>query len=136
MTPQKQNAILVRDTVAYPTIYDAIGELARCNAHDVDGWRPIETAPHNMSVLIYYKNELGKRRIVKASHCERWTVEANMDEDSYHEYSEEKDGYFMHEGWYEQIDNWPEYSSCFVNEGIPTHWMPLPTPPAMKGNDL
>jgi len=26
------------DTVAYPTIYDAIGELARCNAHDVDGW--------------------------------------------------------------------------------------------------
>lgn len=40
-------------------------------------------------------------------------------------------------GWYECIDNWDEYSQVAINEGEPTHWMPLPTPPkGQKGEEL
>ena len=92
-------------------------------------WQTIETCPSRQMVLVHYKNSLGKSRIIKASFYPRWTVEANMDDDTYHEYSEEKDSYYVCEGWYEEIDNWPEYTSVHVIEGVPDAWMPLPAPP-------
>lgn len=76
-------------------------------------------------VLATYKNKAGKRLSIIGSYVRRWTEESYED-DNYDEYSEEKDGYYLVEGWYEQQDNWDEYSSIFVNNGPVTHWMELP----------
>jgi hypothetical protein len=43
--------------------------------------------------------------------------------------SEEKDNYYVPEGWYEQLENWNEYGSLPVIEGDITHWIPLPDSP-------
>ena len=43
-------------------------------------------------------------------------------------YSEEKDEYYVDEGWYESIHNLDDYRSVPICD-IVTHWMPLPEPP-------
>lgn len=91
-------------------------------------WQPIETAPSGLPVLVYYLNQLGKGRSVKAMYADRFAIESQCD-DEYVEYSEEADEYYMPEGWYECIDNWDEYSFVSITEGTPTHWMPIPEPP-------
>ena len=100
----------------------------------VEGWQDIETAPQMKSVLVHYENSLGKSRIVKAVFYPRWTVESDMDAESYDEYSEEKDAYFIREGWYEQIDNWDDYIEVHICNGTPDKWQPLPKPPQTEGN--
>ncbi len=96
-------------------------------------WRPIGTAPSGIPILIHYKNALGNSRIIKARHVERWTEEASSAFDSgegTYEYSEELDNYYITEGWWEQVDNWPEWCEIKIDEGEPTHWQPLPAPPS------
>lgn len=93
------------------------------------GWQPIESAPQHENVLITYQNELGKSHVIKARFVPRFTEET----DSYlyescDEYDEANDRYTLIEGWYEQIDNWDDYSEVFIHHK-PTHWQPLPTPP-------
>jgi len=44
------------------------------------------------------------------------------------EYDEEKDEYFLLEGYYEVINNWEDFSSIAIDDFV-THWMPLPQPP-------
>lgn len=44
------------------------------------------------------------------------------------EYDEEKDEYFLLEGYYEVIKNWDDFSSIAI-EDVVTHWMPLSDPP-------
>lgn len=91
-------------------------------------WQPIKTAPlDGKQVLIYYKNDCNKGRIIKAKYVKRFTEESSIESENY-EYSEEKDEYFTPEGWYEIIDNWDEFSHVSINY-IPTHWMPLPPEP-------
>lgn len=96
-------------------------------------WMPIETAPHNKPVLIHYKNGCGKGRTIKAEFIPANTIEASGEYDDHCEYNEALDNYFWPEGWHEMIDNWGEYSHVVVNE-TPTHWMPLPEPPAGDGH--
>jgi hypothetical protein len=80
-------------------------------------------------VIATFLNQSGKRRTICAHYIERWSVESDSDSDCYDEYSEEKDAYFFCEGWYENIENWGEYSAVHVCEGEITHWMPLPESP-------
>jgi hypothetical protein len=66
-------------------------------------------------------------------HAERFKEECySADDECVTEYNEETDGYYLHEGWYEEINNWDEYSSIAIDDTV-THWMPLPEAPKMKG---
>lgn len=90
-------------------------------------WQPIETAPINVPILIHYKTSYGRSCIIKARFVPKFTEETEFAE--WGEYEEETDIYYNPAGWYEMIDNWEEFSTIFVNEGVPDFWMPLPEPP-------
>lgn len=77
------------------------------------------------NVLVFYKNDHGRGRIVKA----RWVHKFSEEIDDCDELEGELDcnGYaYWPEGWYEQIDNWGDFTSVAITEGQVTHWMPLP----------
>ncbi len=97
----------------------------------VPEWQPIETAPKGNAVLIYYTNEFGNERIVKALYIERFTEEAEPASEN-DEYNEADDTYYTLPGWYEMIDNWGDYSSVAIHHN-PSHWMPLPEGIAERG---
>lgn len=78
----------------------------------VKGWQPIETAPKDESwVLLYFGKSLG------AFEAENMALGFWSDE---------------HADWFGS-----EAASCSLASGGagPTHWMPLPKPPAEKGSD-
>jgi Protein of unknown function (DUF551) len=79
------------------------------------------------TVLAYYKNENGLGRRVRAKWVKAKTVESSSDGDI-GEYDEATDTYYDPEGWYEKIDNWPEYTSVFISHEV-THWTYLPEAP-------
>lgn len=83
------------------------------------GWRTIDSAPMDgRKIILAYMNRNGLKRTVMG----HWlTDEAAAEID--HE------GAGLEGGWYEQIDNWDDYSEVRIYEGEPTHWMPLPPPP-------
>jgi hypothetical protein len=93
-------------------------------------WVPVtERLPDpSKKVLAFYKNSLGKGRIVVAAWVPANTVQ-DACADDLAEYNEELDDYFWPEGWYQQIENWDEYSALTIDEGEVTHWMPLPKGP-------
>ena len=94
-------------------------------------WISVEDAlpPTERKVLATFVNGYGKRRTICAHHISRFTVESDGEFETNDEYNEEKDEYYLCEGWYENIENWGDFSSVFVCEGDITHWMPLPEPP-------
>ncbi len=96
------------------------------------GWISVaERMPDSgVTVLACYTNEAGKARRIRASWVAAKSCEASIDYSECAEYDEETDTYYDPEGWYEQIDNWGDYSAVAVCEGDVTHWMPLPELPA------
>jgi len=76
-------------------------------------------------VFAFGVNEYQKNRTIRACYAERFTIQ---DDNEYEaaEYCEEKDEYYLMEGWYES--NECEDVNWFVQFPI-THWMPLPEPP-------
>lgn len=78
-----------------------------------------------VKVIALGKNDYGKARRLRAYFAPRWTIEDNNEYEA-GEYSEEKDKFFLKEGWYECNEhdeiNW---LVCFPI----THWMPLPKLP-------
>lgn len=89
---------------------------------NVVGWQLIETAPKNIKVLAAYQNELGNWRIVTACYHTQldWSDEYGDHED---------EGEFAPEAWYEENDSSEVIYPCSRK---PTHWMPLPAPPALS----
>lgn len=88
----------------------------------VGEWQPIATAPlTGHKVLLHYRNREGYPRTVVARYCdEEAVVEIDLDDVG------------LEPGWYECIDNWDDYCSVAITEGQPSHWMPLPPPPAVE----
>jgi hypothetical protein len=92
-------------------------------------WHSADTKPDpGKKVLVHYRNELGKDRIVVGFWVpDRWK-EATSDDELDCVYDEETDTDFWPEGWYEAIDNWDDYSAVVINHPV-LHWMPLPSLP-------
>lgn len=82
---------------------------------------------NGLPVIAYGVNEYGKSRRLRAMFIERWTMEDEWgDWEDVTEYCEEKDKYFIMEGWYENN----EYEDTHWKVGFEvTHWMSLPEPP-------
>lgn len=92
-------------------------------------WIPVaEGKPeHGKIVLVCIVTEQLKRQIpLRAVWYDRFTEEDNYNENEATEYCEEKDAYFVREGWYEfnQCDevNWE------ITDTV-THWAGIPLPP-------
>lgn len=82
------------------------------------------------NVFVFYKNDHGKGRVVKA----RWVgkfEEPVDDEDCLAPDVDDDGDEWWHEGWYEQIDNCGDFTSVYIANGEVTHWMPLPKPPVI-----
>lgn len=93
-------------------------------------WVPVaERMPDSgETVLACYRNSAGKWRRIRAMWVAAKSCESSPESDI-GEYDEATDCYYDPEGWYEKIDNWPEYTACTVDEGEVSHWMPMPAPP-------
>ena len=99
-------------------------------------WRPASELPEKDQIVIAtYLNSNGKRRSVRAVYVRQYEEELDYDDDSDYEYNEENDTYYLKEGWYELIDNWDDYSSVAIVEGVVDYWMPMPpaSPCPMEG---
>lgn len=85
--------------------------------------------PPGRIVLAHYRNALGKSRIVRAQWIAENTVESgDNDLDEVGEYNEADDTFYLPEGWWEQIDNWDDYSQVWMHHNV-THWTYMPLPP-------
>ena len=87
-----------------------------------------------VTVLACYTNSFGKIRRIRAKWVAAKSSESHSDSD-WGEYDEASDTYYDPEGWYEQIDNAVDYSAMFVSDTV-THWMPLPSPPAIQAKEI
>jgi hypothetical protein len=79
-------------------------------------------------VLAHYLNALGKPRTIIAEWVPAKTREDSPEGDL-GEYDDETDLFYWPEGWYEQIENWEDFTALLVDEGEITHWQPLPRGP-------
>jgi hypothetical protein len=79
-------------------------------------------------VLAHYLNALGKPRTIIAEWVPAKTREDSSEGDL-GEYDDETDLFYWPEGWYEQIENWDDFTALLVDEGEITHWQPLPRGP-------
>ena len=91
--------------------------------------------PESGAIILVHciTEQLKKSIVLRAMWCARFTEEAGWDENEAGEYCEEKDEYFVREGWYET--NQYEEVHWAVDETV-THWMPLPDPPTDKDYTL
>ena len=82
---------------------------------------------HDTRVLVCYKNELEKDRVEIAEYIPPRTILAenyfNSEAEGCDEYDEEKDCWWVKEGWYEA--SWTADTNWALGY-TPTHWMPLP----------
>jgi hypothetical protein len=82
---------------------DLAGLIAEALAAEREAWRPIETAPKDGTAVLLFRQLDGS------------------------------DGYWL-VGWWQEADaGWFWGSHKLLREAMaPTHWMPLPTPPAIR----
>lgn len=81
--------------------------------------------PAGTPVIVFGKNEYGKGRTLRAFYAPRHTIEDDNDYEAA-QYCEEKDKYYLKEGWYESN----EFEDVHWRiEFEVTHWMSLPKPP-------
>ena len=70
----------------------------------------------------------GSKYVCDGYYAAKFTIDAGHSCDLDTDYDEEKDEYFLPEGFYEVIKNWDDYSSIVIEDFV-THWMPLPAAP-------
>ena len=80
-------------------------------------------------VIAYVQQALGDKnasRIIRAEWIPKFTCVASDDDYDNIEYSEDKDEYYLTEGWYEKNEF---EDTHWKVDGTVTHWMLLPEPP-------
>ena len=87
---------------------------------------------YGVSVIVYVKDNCGKNIIIRAMYIAPFTMEQHEDGYDDADYDEDKDIYFVKEGWYE--NNVYEEAHYAVDGNI-THWMSLPSPPKDGDNN-
>ena len=91
-------------------------------------WRPVSEKPEKgQEVIISYVDCYGNRVRSMGSYVSRFNESAEYDDDSVCEYCEEKDEYYLLEGWYESTNN-SEYDSWLLKEKVDM-WLPIPPAP-------
>lgn len=73
----------------------------------------------------------GRKYVCDGYYAAPKTIVCSDDGDCASEYDEEKDEYFLLEGFYEVINNWEDFSSITIDDFV-TYWQPLPQPPKDK----
>ena len=73
-------------------------------------WQPIETAPKNTDVLVFMEGDVFQGIL-------------------------DKEGGFVDKGWDFPFADAHGCGCCAGEENYPTHWMPLPEPPAAETED-
>jgi hypothetical protein len=91
--------------------------------------------PDNRKVLAYYKNDLNNDRIVIARYYGEKEMELTDYDDLEGEYDDESGVGYWPAGWYEQIENWDDYSSVTIIHEV-LAWAPLPKPPGKAEEEL
>ena len=111
--------------------------MAEGEIYDIDytGWIPVsERLPDACNeVLLTCEvrpiNHKPSKYVCTAQWIPKFCKEAlsiNWDEEAT-EYCEEDDEFYPHEGWYESISNWGDYSLVGISD-FAIAWMPLPKP--------
>lgn len=97
-------------------------------------WIPAsEMLPESgVPVIAYAKDNYKRDIIIRAMYCAPFTEESHEDWVDDADYDEDKDLYFVKEGWYE--NNVYEDAHYSVDGKI-THWMSLPNPPEDGDNN-
>jgi len=115
---------------------DAAARLALVRERDqlLNPWVKVaDRMPESgVTVLAFYKNANGLERRIRAEWVKANT-RVSSGESEIGVYDEATDTYYDPEGWYEQIDNWDDYTSVVVHQGEITHWMALPQAPKEQG---
>ena len=91
--------------------------------------RPVSEKPEKkQEVLISYVDCYGHRINVLGSYVRRLVEEAGVtDDEDIMEYAEEKDEYYLAEGWYEHTTH-SEYDCWLLHEKVDM-WLPIPPAP-------
>jgi hypothetical protein len=108
----------------------ALATASQEGAHAAQ-WISVADSLPEKYCLAVYETPSGKQRIIRAMYVAKFTVKAQGD-DCYSEINDENDTEYLREGWYELVDNWGEYSSVNVCEGVVTYWRPLPPLPSLR----
>tara|TARA_R110000868_G_scaffold2590_3_gene18598 strand:- start:2629 stop:3081 length:453 start_codon:yes stop_codon:yes gene_type:complete len=115
------------------SVLQLIANRAAAYGREQAQWVPVSERlpPPNQKVLVHYTNAVGKGRTVCGFHCgekERDSEDYGGFEDG-GDWSDDGEHFYWPAGWYEEIDNWEDYSAVAICYGEPTHWRPLPEPP-------
>ena len=89
-------------------------------------WRPVSEKPKKgKEVILSYVDCYGHRINVLGSYVRRFDEEAvSTDDEDIMEYSDEKDEYYLKEGWYEHTTH-SDYDYWLLHEKI-DKWLPIP----------
>lgn len=99
-------------------------------------WIPVSESLPESGIHVLLSCEIrpiGRRYVCVGYYAASKTLIGGYGDEYGTEYDDDKDEYFLLEGWYEVIKNWDDFSSVAIGDFV-THWMLLPEPPEGENN--